>query len=83
MVANLRSQCPQSVSQGQNLQSGNPGVHSPIFATGGVGNVARFSATPTFTVQTQISMSDSIIRTKPSSSELSHLASLQVWSLQL
>ena len=34
MAANTRSQCPQTVSQGQNLQNGNPGVHSPIFATG-------------------------------------------------
>ena len=42
MPANPRSQCPQSVSKGQNLQNGNPRVHSPIFATGRVGNVARF-----------------------------------------
>ena len=41
MVANLRSQCPQLVPQGQNLQSGNPRVHSSIFTTRRVGDVAR------------------------------------------
>ena len=40
VAANLRSQCPQPVSQGQNLQNGNSGINSPILTTRGVGNVA-------------------------------------------
>ena len=42
VASNLRSQCPQPVPQGQNLQNGDPRVHSPIFATRGVGHVTRF-----------------------------------------
>ena len=41
MAANLRSQCPQPVPQGQNLQNGNPRVHSSIFTTRRVGDVTR------------------------------------------
>ena len=41
MAANPRSQCPQPVSQGQNLLNGNPRVHSPILTTRRVGNIAR------------------------------------------
>ena len=42
VASNLRSQCPQPVPQGQNLQNGDPRVHSPISVTRGVGHVARF-----------------------------------------
>ena len=41
MAANLGSQCPQPVSQGQNLQNGNPRVYSPIPATRRVGDIPR------------------------------------------
>ena len=41
MATNFRSQCPKPVSQGQNLQNGNPRVHSPIPATRRVGDVAQ------------------------------------------
>ena len=41
MATNFRSQCPKPVSQDQNLQNGNPRVHSPIPATRRVGDVAR------------------------------------------
>ena len=41
MAANPRSQCPQPVPQGQNLQNGNPRVHSSVTTTRRVGDVAR------------------------------------------
>ena len=41
MAANLRSQCSQPVSQGQNLQNGNPRVHPSIPSTRRVGDIAR------------------------------------------
>ena len=41
MASNLRSQCSQLVSQGQNLQDGDPRIHSPVIATRGVGHVAQ------------------------------------------
>ena len=41
MAANLRSQCPQPVPQGLNLQKGNPRVHLSIFTTRRMGDVAR------------------------------------------
>ena len=41
VASNLRSQCSQPVSQGQNLQDGDPRIHSPVIATRGVGHVAR------------------------------------------
>ena len=42
MAANLGSQCPQPVSQGQNLQNGNSRVHSSVLTTRGVSNIAQF-----------------------------------------
>ena len=41
VASNLRSQCSQPVSQGQNFQDGDPRIHLPVIATRGVGHVAR------------------------------------------
>ena len=41
MAANLRSHCPQPVSQSQNFQNRNPSVHSSVLTTRRVGDITR------------------------------------------